>query len=320
MTVEYSSERGIRATDTPSTPQTTAVAGKTDSDARLAFNPDTNQRALRHIVQSVSEWVRGHIGVSICIAFVVLVVLAVFRPSWFTHYSPSDTSPSEKLLAPSTTHLFGTDRLGRDLFSRVLYGGATTIGASLLALGIAVGSGLVIGMIAGYKGGITDTLLMRFIDVWLAIPGLLLAITIVTAIGFGTIPAAVAIGVGMTPSFVRTTRAQVLRVKTSPYIEAARVGGSSSARIILVHILPNSLGPVSVMALLDFGGVIMGVATLSFLGFGAKPPAPEWGSLINDGRDYLVTAPWVSLPPGLVVVVTVLAITIIGRSLRKEVQ
>lgn len=272
---------------------------------------------LATVGSHIGAWIRSHVGATIAAIFAVLVLVAVFFPSLFTRYSAEATSPSESLQAPSLKHIFGTDLLGRDLFSRVVYGGKTTLLASLIALAIAVTAGLVIGIISGYAGSVVDTVLMRFIDVWLAIPGLLLAITIVTAIGFGSIPVAIAIGIGMTPAFARTTRSQVLKVKTSAYIEAAEASGDSTARIILTHILPNSLGPVIVMALLEFGGVIMGVATLSFLGFGEAPPAPEWGSLINAGRDYLVTAPWLSLLPGLVVVLTALSITIVARALRK---
>lgn len=309
-------ERPTERRDAPAAYASHALATR---DHTASFPEDTSRTAgvVRGLLR-IRDWVVRHVGATIASIFLLGVIIGVCRPSWFTSYGPSDTAPAERLQPPSAQHIFGTDRLGRDLFSRVLHGGGATIGASVLALSIAVIAGLLIGVVAGYSGGATDTVLMRFVDVWLAIPGLLLAITIVTAIGFGTTPVAIAIGIGITPAFVRTTRSQVLSIKASPYIEAATAGGSSFWRIILTHVLPNSLGPVSVMALLDFGGVIMGVATLSFLGFGAKPPAPEWGSLINDGRDYLMTAPWISLLPGLVVVLTVLSINILGRALKKE--
>ena len=309
------------------TVEVSAVSHGDDSQSRdrlssrnITDNSETVHTRHRFRFFEGLSWLVHHPGITLSVVFLVLIGASVARPQWFTSYGPNDTVPQDKLLPPSLTHPFGTDRLGRDLWTRVIYGGGTTLGASLIALTIAVFAGLTIGVLAGYLGGITDTVLMRFIDVWLAIPGLLLAITIVTAIGFGAIPVAIAIGIGITPGFVRTTRSQVLKVRSSPYIEAAYAGGSSFSRIILTHVLPNSLGPVSVMALLEFGGVIMGVATLSFLGFGAKPPDPEWGSLINDGRDYLMTAPWVSLLPGLIVVLTVLSITVIGHSLSRRVH
>lgn len=263
---------------------------------------------------------RNHVAASIATLYVAFVLVSAFRPQWFAHTDPYATAPAQSMQAPSAAHWFGTDKLGRDVFSRVIYGGRTTITASLVALAIAVVAGLLLGVVAGYFGGFLDALLMRFVDVWLAIPGLLLAITIVTAIGFGTMPVAIAIGVGICPTFARTTRSQVLRVKQEDYIEAARTSGSSNLSIIVNHILPNSFGPVGVLALLDFGGIIMAVATLSFLGFGVKPPEAEWGSLINDGRDYLLTSPWLSVLPGLVVVATVLAITVLGNAVKKELK
>ncbi|PLS31690.1 ABC transporter permease [Bifidobacterium margollesii] len=276
--------------------------------------------AISAAARKASQWIRDHVLATICLAYLSVILLAALAPQLIARYDPYATSPQSKLLAPSAQHWFGTDQLGRDLFARVTFGARTTILASLLALAIAAISGLIIGIISGYRGGLTDVLTMRGIDVLLAIPGLLLAITIVTAIGFGTIPVAIAIGIGIMPSFARTTRAQVLRVRERSYVEAARVCGASNARIILTHILPNSFGPVAVLTLLDFGVVIMSVATLSFLGFGAAPPAAEWGSLINDGRSYLITSPWVPLLPGLVVVATVLAVTIVANTLKEGLE
>lgn len=245
------------------------------------------------------------------------VIIAALFPQLATPVDPTKTTPADKLLAPSAAHWFGTDQLGRDMFARVVYGGRATISASLLSLAIAAIGGLTIGIIAGYAGRAIDAITMRFVDVLLAIPGLMLAITIVTAIGFGTIPVAIAIGIGLIPAFARTTRSQVLSVKERSYVDAARVCGCSPLRIVLTHILPNSVGPVIVLSLLDFGRVIMSVATLSFLGFGAKPPAAEWGTLINDGKNYLLTSPWVPLIPGLAVVATVLSVTILANAFKK---
>lgn len=259
------------------------------------------------------------IGALACL-YLVLVIAASLFPDAFTRFDPTATVPAEKLQPPSLTHWFGTDQLGRDLYTRVVFGGRETIAASLLSLAIAVIGGVTLGLIAGYRGGIVDALFMRGVDVLLSIPYLLLAITIVTAIGFGTIPVAIAIGVGLLPSFARTIRSQVLKVRNRAFIDAARVNGVRPTMIVLRHVLPNSWGPVSVLALLDFGGVIMSVATLSFLGFGAQPPAAEWGSLINAGRSYLITSPWLSLLPGLVVVLTVLSVTVLSDSMRGKEQ
>jgi peptide/nickel transport system permease protein len=256
-------------------------------------------------------------GFTAATLFIVLVVSAAAAPALFTTFDPFATSPADKLQAPSLTHWFGTDELGRDLYTRVIYGSTLSVQAALLAVGIALAGGLGIGILSGFVGGRLDAVLMRVIDVLLAIPGLLLSLVIVTAIGFGTIPVAIAVGVGIIPGFARTTRAEVLRVKTLPYVEAARLGGASWLRTLLRHILPNSWGPVAVLAVLDFGAAILAAAGLSFLGFGAAPPAAEWGTLISTGRNFLITAPWVSLLPGLFVVLVVFGLNHISRTLEE---
>jgi peptide/nickel transport system permease protein len=256
-------------------------------------------------------------GFTAATLFIVLVVGAAAAPALFTSFDPFATAPADKLLAPSLTHWFGTDELGRDLYTRVIYGSTLSVQAALLAVGIALVGGLGIGILSGFVGGRLDAVLMRVIDVLLAIPGLLLSLVIVTAIGFGTIPVAIAVGVGIIPGFARTTRAEVLRVKTLPYVEAARLGGASWLRTLVRHILPNSWGPVAVLAVLDFGAAILAAAGLSFLGFGAAPPAAEWGTLISNGRNFLITAPWVSLLPGLFVVLVVFGLNHISRTLEE---
>ena len=253
----------------------------------------------------------------IAVLYVLFVVVSAFFPRLFTSDGPFDTHPETSLHTPTLHHLFGTDLYGRDLWTRVLYGSPLTIKATLIALGIALVAGLGLGVISGFFGGLTDAFLMRVIDVLLAIPGLLLALSIVTALGYGTLPVAVAVGVGIIPGFARTTRAEVLRVKTLPYVEAARAGGASWGRVLLRHILPNSWGPVAVLAVLDGGVAIIAIASLSFLGFGAAPPAAEWGTLIADGRNYLVTAWWLSLLPGLFVAIVVLSLNHISKTLQE---
>ncbi|MEV6923891.1 ABC transporter permease [Dactylosporangium sp. NPDC051485] len=253
----------------------------------------------------------------VALGYLLFVVVSAFWPRLFTAAGPYDTHPEAAILPPGPGHLFGTDTYGRDLWTRVLYGSPLTIEATLIALGIALVAGLSLGIVSGFFGGVTDALLMRVIDVLLAIPGLLLALSIVTALGYGTIPVAVAVGVGIVPGFARTTRAEVLRVKTLPYVEAARAAGASWSRVLLRHILPNSWGPVAVLAVLDGGVAIIAIASLSFLGFGAAPPAAEWGTLIADGRNYLVTAWWLSLLPGLFVALLVLSLNHISKTLQE---
>ncbi|MEV6347397.1 ABC transporter permease [Actinoplanes sp. NPDC051851] len=253
----------------------------------------------------------------LAVVYVLFVVVSAFWPDVFAGQGPYDTHPAAAMQAPGGEHLFGTDVYGRDLWSRVLHGSALTIKATLIALGIALVAGLSLGVVSGFFGGLVDAVLMRAVDVLLAIPGLLLALSIVTALGYGTVPVAVAVGVGIIPGFARTTRAEVLRVKTLPYVEAARAGGASWGRVLLRHILPNSWGPVAVLAVLDAGVAIIAIASLSFLGFGAAPPAAEWGTLIADGRNYLVTSWWLSLLPGVFVALLVLSLNHISKTFQE---
>jgi peptide/nickel transport system permease protein len=256
-------------------------------------------------------------GFLVALGIVVFVLLCAAVPSWFASANPDATDGVAKLLAPSGAHWFGTDELGRDLFSRVIYGTRLTIEGTLIAVGLAIVAGLLIGVISGFFGRWTDVVLMRFVDVVLAIPALLLSLTIVTALGFGEIPVALAVGIGISPGFVRTTRAEVLKVKTLPYIEAARTGGAGWGRVLARHILPNSWGPVLVLALLDIGTAILVISSLSFLGFGAAPPAADWGGLIFDGSQYLVTSPWLALLPGIFVALVVFCVNHLARTVQE---
>ena len=259
-------------------------------------------------------------GFALALLVVLFALAAAVVPQWLTPFDPYATTPAAKLTAPGAAHWFGTDELGRDLYARVVYGASLSVQAAMLAVGIALAGGLGLGVLAGFAGGRVDAALMRVIDVLLALPGLLLALAIVTAIGFGTVPVAIAVGVGIIPGFARTTRAEVLRVKTLPYVEAARLGGASWCRTLLRHILPNAWGPVAVLATLDFGAAILATAGLSFLGFGAAPPAAEWGTLIANGRHFLITAPWVSLLPGLFVVAVVFSLNHQARSVEEHAR
>ncbi|WP_019929164.1 ABC transporter permease [Nocardia sp. BMG111209] len=277
--------------------------------------PDRAGPARRRILPPGVRRVARRPGFVAAVLLVLFVVVSAFAPRVFTARDPYATAPAQRLRPPSAAHPFGTDDVGRDLWTRTLYGSELTVKAALIAVGIALITGLVLGLLSGFFGRWVDTVIMRIVDVQLAIPGLLFALAIVTALGFGTVPVAIAVGVASVPAFARTTRAEVLRVKTLPYVEAARAGGASWPRVLLRHVLPNSWGPVLSLAVLDFGTTIIYVAALSFLGFGAAPPRAEWGSLVAGGRNFLITAPWVSLVPGTVVVLTVLALNHIAKSL-----
>ena len=276
------------------------------------------RRRLQRLLDQAAPLLRRP-GFVLALLLVLFTLLAALVPTLFTSVDPYATQPSAKLLPPSAAYWFGTDELGRDLYARVLYGARLSVEAALIAVGLALVAGLGLGIVAGFVGGRLDAIIMRVIDVLLALPGLLLALAIVTAIGFGTIPVAIAVGVGIIPGFARTTRAEVLRIKTLPYVEAARLGGASWGRTLLRHVLPNAWGPVAVLATLDVGAAILATAGLSFLGFGAAPPAAEWGTLIANGRHFLITAPWVSLLPGLFLVLVVFSLNHLARTF-EEIQ
>jgi peptide/nickel transport system permease protein len=228
--------------------------------------------------------------------------------------------PEENFSAPGSAHWFGTDSLGRDLFARVVHGAQLSLRATLIAVAFAFVAGGLIGLVAGFSGGWVDDVLMRFVDVVLSIPTLFLSLAVVTALGYGTTKVAVAVGVANIAGFARVMRSEVLRVRTATYVEASHGLGARWYTVLGRHVLPNSIGPVLVLATLEFGTSILAVSSLSFLGYGAPPPAPEWGTLIADGRNYLANAWWLTTLPGLTIAATVLAANRIARALDGEVR
>jgi peptide/nickel transport system permease protein len=257
-------------------------------------------------------------GLLVSILIVVLVVLAAFRPGLFTSQDPLHGVPSENFQAPSGAHWFGTDELGRDLFSRVVHGAQLSLKATLIAVAVAFAVGGLIGLVAGFVGRWVEDALMRFVDVLLSIPALFLSLALVTALGYGTVKVAVAVGIASVAGFARVMRAEVLRVRQAVFVEASRSCGARWYTVLGRHVLPNAMGPVIVLATLDFGSAILAVSSLSFLGYGAPPPAPEWGTLISDGRNYLANAWWLTALPGAAIAVTVLATNRIARALDGE--
>ncbi|WP_405854603.1 ABC transporter permease [Streptomyces sp. NBC_01515] len=257
-------------------------------------------------------------GLLLSVLIVVLVVLASFWPDLFTSKDPLHGVPSENFRGPGGAHWFGTDELGRDVFSRVVHGAQLSLKATLIAVAVAFVVGSLIGLVAGFVGRWVDDVLMRFVDVLLSIPALFLSLALVTALGYGTVKVAVAVGIASVASFARVTRAEVLRVRQAVFVEASRSCGSRWYSVLGRHVLPNAAGPVIVLATLDFGSSILAVSALSFLGYGAPPPAPEWGTLISDGRNYLANAWWLTALPGLAIAATVLATNRIARALDGE--
>ncbi len=300
-----------RTIDTDLLPENTHI--------KVVATPDTSTIKVRPAARSRhTPFPRVGVGVALSLFVIVTVGAWAIAPSLFTGHDPIAGVPADKFSAPSTTYWFGTDHLGRDLFSRVVYGSGLSLQAAAIAIGVSLSAGCLIGLIAGFRGGWLDGFFMRGIDVLLAIPNLLLSLSIVTVLGFGTVKVALAVGVAGIPAFARVMRAQVLKIRQAPYVEAARLFGVPSATIIRRHILPNAYAPVAVLATVEFGAVILAVSALSFLGFGATPPQPEWGSLVSEGRNYLGTAWWYSTLPGVVIVLFVVSVNVLGRALRNR--
>ncbi|WP_017349189.1 ABC transporter permease [Pantoea sp. A4] len=237
----------------------------------------------------------------------LLVVLWALFPALFAHGDPLVGDPRQALQPPSAQFWFGTDHLGRDLWSRTVYGTALTLQATLFSVLIALVVGSLSGVLAGYCGGRLDSLFMRVIDVLMAIPNLLLAMAIITVLGFGTLHIAVAVGLSSVATFARLSRGEVLRSRTQLFVEAARASGVGHFSVVRQHILPHALGPVLSLAALEMGFALLSVSSLGFLGFGAPPPTPEWGLLIAEGRNYIAAAWWFTSLPGVVIILTVLA-------------
>ncbi len=252
------------------------------------------------------------------LAVLVLLVGWALWPAVFSGHDPISGDTARALSPPDARNWFGTDQLGRDLYARVVHGSSLTLRATFLAVGIGLAGGGLLGLVSGFVGGRLDGALMRVVDVVQAIPGLLLSMAVITVLGFGTVNVAVAVGLGFVAAFARVTRAEVLRVSTSTFVEAAHAGGTRWSSILLRHVLPNAAAPVLALAAVQFGQAVLAVSALSFLGFGAAPPAPEWGSLVSEGRDYLVTAWWLTTLPGLVIVATVLSTHRLSRALDPE--
>ena len=249
------------------------------------------------------------------VVLIGVIVLALLAP-WIAPYDPLATSWSLVRKAPSAAHWFGTDEVGRDLLSRIIWGARASLSAGVIAVAIAVGVGVPTGMVAGYVGGWTDGLISRLTDAMLAIPFLILAIALAAFLGPSLGNAMIAIGVTATPIFVRLARGQVLAARAEDYVEAARAVGNPPIRILLRHILPNILPPVMVQATLAVAAAIIAEASLSFLGLGQQPPAPSWGSMLNTAQRFLTQAPWMAIFPGLAIFLTVLAFNLFGDGLR----
>jgi peptide/nickel transport system permease protein len=251
---------------------------------------------------------------------VLTIAAAAILAPWLVHASPIKPDFGSVLAPPSLAHPMGTDDLGRDEFSRVIFGARIALLAGVISVSIAVVIGLPVGLLSGYYGGRVDDVVMRLTDALLSFPFLVLALALVAILGAGVDKAMIAIGLVFTPRFIRLSRAQVLGEREQPYVEAARAMGAGDGRILWRHLLPNSLSPLLVQASLDMAGAITAEATLSFLGLGTQPPTPAWGSMLNLAQSYLSTAPWTAIFPGLAIFLTVLALNLLGDGLREALD
>ncbi len=255
-------------------------------------------------------------GTALGLFLVVSLLLAGLLAPWLPLDDPTEIDLPERLLSPSTEHLLGTDHLGRDTFSRIVYGARMTLLAAAVTLALSMTIALSVGILSGYHGGWTDTALMGVVDLLLAFPSLILALAVAGALGPGLFNVLLAAGAVWWVGHARIIRGVTLGARQMEYVTAARAAGAGNLRIILRHIAPNILGPIVVIASLDVGWIILGIAGLNFLGLGAQPPTPEWGAMLNDARPHLQTAPRLLLLPGASIFVAVLGFNLLGDGLR----
>jgi peptide/nickel transport system permease protein len=262
----------------------------------------------------------GRPVVVIGIIIIIVLMIAAAIPSVLAPHDPTEQNLRGILAQPGSGHLLGTDSLGRDLFSRIIYGARTAVIVGFLALIMSSVLGMTLGLLAGYFGRITYTIIMRFIDALMAFPAMLLTLTIVALLGGGMHMVIVALGIGMMTGYARVMCAQAMALKENDYIMAARSLGASSARLMVRHILPNAFPPMIVMMTIMIGSTILAEAGLSYLGIGIKEPTVAWGSMVNDGYKYLLTNPLLSLSPGLAIILVVYAFNMVGDGLRDAID
>ena len=257
---------------------------------------------------------------SIGLVWVIVVLCLTVLGPWISPFSPTDLDLSHKFIKPNSIHWFGTDAMGRDILSRVIVGTRVSMKVALCVILTSVVVGVTVGLLAGLNGGIVDEILMRITDVFLSFPPLILAMAVAAALGSGLTAAIIGLAITWWPGYARLIRAQVLTIKSEGYVESARAVGSSILRVAFQHILLNAIDPLIIQITLDVGYVTLAAAGLGFIGVGAQPPTPEWGTMIATGREYILTKGWVSMFPGLALLVTVLSFNLFGDMLRSELD
>ncbi len=285
----------------------------------VPLSESTGQRAKPRSRQPfllfLSRLSRNRAAVAGGVVLLLLILIAICAPL-IAPYSPTEQNFGDYLSPPGPTHLFGTDEQGRDGLSRVIYGSRISLWIGVIAVSIAVVGGLICGLVAGFYGGWTDSTIMRGMDVMLAFPEILLALAVVAILGPALTTVMVAVGIASIPYYTRVVRGSVLAAREAEYVLAARVVGCPPQHIIARHILPNTVAPVLVLATTGVAAAIITGAALSFLGLGVQPPTPEWGSMLSVSRNYLQHAPWMAVFPGLAIMVTVIAINLLGDGVR----
>lgn len=249
----------------------------------------------------------------------ILVFLTLAAP-WLEPYDPTKMELSQKFMAPCREFIFGTDHLGRDIFSRILEGSRVSLSVAVLVVVCSALVGILLGMISGYAGGVVDMVIMRIVDVLLAFPAMIFALALSTMIGTGQMNLIIAITCIQWTRYARMARGEALMLKNAEYIEAARSIGNNTVQVLFKYVFPNIISKILIMASMDIGSIILYCASLSFLGLGAQPPSPDWGVMISEGKDYLQYAPWLTIFPGLAIAVSALAFNMLGDGLRDRLD
>ncbi|MGH2374341.1 MAG: ABC transporter permease [bacterium] len=274
------------------------------SEVEVRARPGVWHRLARHRTASAG------------LVVIALLVLAAFFAPWLFSEDPSEAYFDRVLQPPSQAHILGTDQLGRDLFTRVVYGARVSFLIGILAVVFSAALGVPVGLISGYYGGTIDIAVQRLVDVMLAFPGFLLALTLIAVLGVGITNVVVAVGLATAPVYVRLVRGVALSIRAQTYVEAAHALGASAGRIIFRHVLPNSLAPLIVQSTLQLGTAIVTAAGLGFLGLGVKPPTPEWGTMLGEGQTYLFSSWYIATFPGVAIFLAVMAFNLLGDGLR----
>ena len=290
------------------------------ADVRAVPPAATRSAAATFTPRLGRAWWKGRPKLYVFGALIAFMTLVGLLAPFISPYDPIQTMPADSLQPPSLAHWMGTDQLGRDTLSRVIHGARLSLAVAVIAVSIALAGGVSLGLLAGYFGGWFDHASSRFVDAMLAFPGILLAIAITSALGPSLQNAMIAVGIIGIPTYFRLTRGQVLQVREMEFVTAAKVVGASRKRIIAQHVLPNIVNPLIVAASIASSSAILSLASLSFIGIGTQPPAPDWGSMFNAATGYLTRYPWLAFGPGLAIFVTVFSFYMLGDALRDSLD